>query len=373
MVSGDEIYVAGPLAYNTDPGIVSGADYGNITVLPVIRLAYTFSTFRGAFGEENLFLLGDGVVGGNNPIKVNNQWLKMDFQGEAQTISCDWPATGGSRYIIDIDYNVVTWSRDGTVCSTATFTNNIVDDATFGSLFHLYISAPTDVWSYGPFNDGTLSNFTVTSNTYEPTTDPTVEPTYQPTKAPSVEPTAAPTEEKKYVFVSDMKTFSEAETYCQSNYMEGNLVSIHSEAENAVVQGLCENLGQLQAACWLGMDNPTWTGLYEWYDGTDIDYTNWYVGEPDGGSAQPCVVYRVAWHTVGYCETNALPFVCQYYGDEIVEMSTTEVDETTTQMMEETTTTRSETEATFEERSNAETLRYVAASVMVTVCLLVVR
>eukprot|EP00485_Elphidium_margaritaceum_P019857 CAMPEP_0202726404 /NCGR_PEP_ID=MMETSP1385-20130828/184595_1 /ASSEMBLY_ACC=CAM_ASM_000861 /TAXON_ID=933848 /ORGANISM="Elphidium margaritaceum" /LENGTH=626 /DNA_ID=CAMNT_0049392625 /DNA_START=104 /DNA_END=1981 /DNA_ORIENTATION=+ len=111
----------------------------------------------------------------------------------------------------------------------------------------------------------------------------------------------------EFIFVPDFMTFADAQTHCQTQF-NGELASIHSSAENDQVTALCENLGQLQAACWLGMSNavaPT-----SWLDGTPIDFTSWYGVEPDAAGIQPCIVTKGGlWFSVVYC-TTPVPFVC---------------------------------------------------------------
>ena len=105
-------------------------------------------------------------------------------------------------------------------------------------------------------------------------------------------------------------TFSQAQAYCQSKY-GGNLASITSAEENAIIGTMCENINQLQSACWLGLSTPFTT----FYDGSSVTYSDaWYTGEPDGYSSQPCTTIRTGglWFTVGYCETDPLPFICEY-------------------------------------------------------------
>eukprot|EP01084_Bolivina_argentea_P111966 199703_1 len=99
---------------------------------------------------------------------------------------------------------------------------------------------------------------------------------------PTQAPTLSPPKIMKHVFVDQAMTATNAQLHCQNTY-NGNLVSIHSAEENTEIANLCVDQGQTQAACWLGMskgmsnaESPT-----IWYDGTTIDYTNWYSGEPD--------------------------------------------------------------------------------------------
>eukprot|EP01083_Nonionella_stella_P179222 635672_1 len=114
--------------------------------------------------------------------------------------------------------------------------------------------------------------------------------------------------EAEFVFVPTPALFDAAEGNCQSTY-SGHLASIHSQADNEVVKEVCENIGQFQSACLMGLDNRY--PLSKWSDDTSIDYSNWYPGEPDARGAQPIVSIRQGgdWHTIG---SIPLPYVCEY-------------------------------------------------------------
>merc|ERR1719285_253920 len=60
--------------------------------------------------------------------------------------------------------------------------------------------------------------------------------------------------------------------------MEMNAVldSIHSSEEDALMNFLCSS-----DQCWTGMNDNEIEGIMKWIDGTTVDYTNFYVGQPD--------------------------------------------------------------------------------------------
>ena len=104
--------------------------------------------------------------------------------------------------------------------------------------------------------------------------------------------------------VSSTQNGTEAQDYCQSNYLNGNLASISDSTENQAVFDTCNG-----GTCWIGLQNYP---ALAWYDGTAYSYTNWSPNEPDGGASQPCVMINVAglWITGG-CD-NQLQSVCEY-------------------------------------------------------------
>ena len=63
-----------------------------------------------------------------------------------------------------------------------------------------------------------------------------------------------------FVFVSDVRPWHEAETYCVA--MGGHLASINSPAENAAVQELCRG-----EHCWIGYNDIEKERVWVWNDG----------------------------------------------------------------------------------------------------------
>jgi len=57
---------------------------------------------------------------------------------------------------------------------------------------------------------------------------------------------------------------------------EGELVSIHSSEENSYFANLCRH-----DRCWIGLYELG--SVWKWSDGSNVNYTNWAVGQPDGG------------------------------------------------------------------------------------------
>eukprot|EP01084_Bolivina_argentea_P139537 245461_1 len=112
-----------------------------------------------------------------------------------------------------------------------------------------------------------------------------------------------------YIFVNDLtlNTMAAAEAVCVANY-NGHLAAIHSQADNDAVAAACLDVGQVQAACMIGIDYPN--QVTTWPDLSTVDYTNWAGNEPDGGAAQPLINMRQdgLWWSVGAMN---IPYVCE--------------------------------------------------------------
>ena len=103
------------------------------------------------------------------------------------------------------------------------------------------------------------------------------------------------TNTQQYVAVGQAMTWPDAKAYCESQYH--SLAAIHDEASNEYVKQLCWQ--QLQASggaswgqadrrqagsmgsCWIGANDLETEGTFVWSDGTELDYTNWYPGQPN--------------------------------------------------------------------------------------------
>ena len=92
-----------------------------------------------------------------------------------------------------------------------------------------------------------------------------------------------------YLFPGSTETWSDAVDACAK---EGaSLVSIKSQAEQDFVE---ENM---KSRSWLGMSDAKEEGHWVWLaDGTDVTYTHWDAGEPNGGTSEN---YGMIWETVG--------------------------------------------------------------------------
>ena len=126
-----------------------------------------------------------------------------------------------------------------------------------------------------------------------------------PSAEPSPEPTMEPTDmESEFQFIvgTEYMSFSDAEDWCNSQ--GHHLASIHSAEENAAALAVCTD-------CWIGLhcvDNNQYD--FEWTDGSDWDYTNWAVSEPNNyqNSNEDCAhMYSTGYWNDNQCASNYLP------------------------------------------------------------------
>ncbi|XP_051916286.1 lithostathine-1-beta-like isoform X2 [Hippocampus zosterae] len=89
-----------------------------------------------------------------------------------------------------------------------------------------------------------------------------------------------------YVYQEEQRTFADAEAVC--NILGGNLVSIHSGLENAVVQQLIVAGTNNDNEAWIGLHDSILNDDYIWTDGTVADFLNFATGEPNAANGN-CV------------------------------------------------------------------------------------
>ncbi len=98
-----------------------------------------------------------------------------------------------------------------------------------------------------------------------------------------------------YLFVTDAKTFDEAEQYCQGLSRLGrpsHLASIMSQEENDFLFLLATLMnGGVYQLTWLGYRRDSTTGSFAWIDGSpSMTYINWGPNEPNNSAGkEDCV------------------------------------------------------------------------------------
>ena len=117
----------------------------------------------------------------------------------------------------------------------------------------------------------------------------------------------------KYAYYEMNYPFSYAQTFCEAK--GGYLASISSKAENDSIMALISNKERVYFG---GIRNSQ--GNFEWVNGEDFSYTNWYPGEPNNGAGKG--QYFMQSFTDGqwddcndlYAEnkSNQVGFVCEY-------------------------------------------------------------
>ena len=102
----------------------------------------------------------------------------------------------------------------------------------------------------------------------------------------------------------------EANDECLSRFGT-QLASIHSETQNIQAHSSVNS-----NRCWIGLNDQTIEGTFEWFDGSNIDYTNWDNEQPNNYRGQDCVeIYTSngAWNDLGCNEDDILYyFVCNH-------------------------------------------------------------
>eukprot|EP01083_Nonionella_stella_P217342 780377_1 len=89
-----------------------------------------------------------------------------------------------------------------------------------------------------------------------------------------------------YVFHDVRVADTGADQACLDTYGT-HLASIHSAKDNAEAHALCvPQASDNRQGCWIGLNDfdaeaGRLGGLFKWYDGTPLDYQNWYPGEPN--------------------------------------------------------------------------------------------
>ncbi|XP_067826931.1 layilin isoform X2 [Heptranchias perlo] len=98
--------------------------------------------------------------------------------------------------------------------------------------------------------------------------------------------------------VSRRLGFEEARSACRSD--GGHLLSIESMNEQQLIEKLIQGLSAGDGDFWIGLwrressneSSVACPGLYEWLDGSDAKFRNWYVDEPSCGSEVCVVMYH---------------------------------------------------------------------------------
>ncbi|CAJ0952963.1 unnamed protein product, partial [Mesorhabditis belari] len=110
-----------------------------------------------------------------------------------------------------------------------------------------------------------------------------------------------------YKVIDQEITFDEAEAYCASR--KSHLVTIHSQEENDFVQELAETVHST-SGFWIGLKrNPNQGKALEWTDGSSVDFTNWYPGEPASRTHSTLLSHDGKWQVI--VPTHQRYFICK--------------------------------------------------------------
>ena len=118
----------------------------------------------------------------------------------------------------------------------------------------------------------------------------------------------------EFTFFEVPAPYKDARAKCQS--LGGDLASIHSEAENAEAYAVA-----VGSHSWIGLQDMDKEGSFVWSDGSELNYTAWFTGEPNeyaSNSNQDCTAFLTVgggggkWYDLS-CTEN-LPFLCRGTG-----------------------------------------------------------
>ena len=89
----------------------------------------------------------------------------------------------------------------------------------------------------------------------------------------------------------------------------GDLTSITTERENNL---LYTAISDTVSNCWIGLYERDEDGMYQWVDGTVLNYTNWASNEPDDQTTDDCVEMNPNgnWTNID-CDTQKNWFICE--------------------------------------------------------------
>lgn len=105
----------------------------------------------------------------------------------------------------------------------------------------------------------------------------------------------------RYIYFPYVTTWEKAQAIAKQ--YGGHLVQIESSEESDFLGTLLKSVPTQY--CWIGTRLTAQGNSWQWADGTDIGFTNWASGEPDGGSEYTYAVYESAsglWYSMpGVC------------------------------------------------------------------------
>ncbi|KAF7650350.1 hypothetical protein LDENG_00127230 [Lucifuga dentata] len=116
-----------------------------------------------------------------------------------------------------------------------------------------------------------------------------------------------------YIYINDLKTWVEAESYCQ--FEGANLASVHGNDENHFIQALTRGNTHNFPESWIGGHDAVKPTFWMWSDGSKFDYKNWAYAMSKRNISDNCLKintgYDLRWQCTSCMEK--LPFVCATY------------------------------------------------------------
>lgn len=108
-----------------------------------------------------------------------------------------------------------------------------------------------------------------------------------------------------------MKSWSDARAYCLAK--GGDLASLRGKEDNDKVEALL-NKHMIDPGLWIGANDRSKEGHFEWSDGSPFSYTNWQSGRPMNSEGNDCVMLpdwnpKMKW-SMNPCN-NKFGFICK--------------------------------------------------------------
>ncbi|XP_072020401.1 macrophage mannose receptor 1-like [Amphiura filiformis] len=84
------------------------------------------------------------------------------------------------------------------------------------------------------------------------------------------------------IFEADRASWLDAKDYCQNSFpgSNANLATIHNSEQQAALAVMMKAAPDVDV--WIGLSDSGSSGKFHWTDGSNLDYTNWGAGQPDG-------------------------------------------------------------------------------------------
>ncbi len=139
-----------------------------------------------------------------------------------------------------------------------------------------------------------------------------METTTEETSALATTQQALSTNGSAYVFVTEVKTWSEAQRHCQDLGPGFNLVTINDSQEELLLEEEQKALNTNR--WWIGYNDQASEGQFSWVSGESTNYKNWVPGEPNNfWGNEDCTVD--GWDNTGrwndYDCNNKHAFICE--------------------------------------------------------------
>lgn len=107
---------------------------------------------------------------------------------------------------------------------------------------------------------------------------------------------------KEYIYISKLKNWYEAQTYCRENYKDLATITSNEEQQRLINSPLVD-----WSVGWIGLNKPTST--WKWSDREPTNYVHWRATQPDNIMSHECVkTFQTGWDN-DFC-LYTLPFFC---------------------------------------------------------------